>query len=52
MRNVFTKVAAAAALLAGVSTGANAYVILKITDFNATTLSGVTVSCNVALLAG
>ena len=37
MRKIFTKVAAAAAILAGASTGAQAYVVLTLTDFNATT---------------
>ncbi len=41
MRNVLTKLAAAAAVLAGASTSANAYVILTLTD----TFNAVSVSC-------
>ena len=39
MKDMFTKVAAAAAILAGASTGANAFVVLTLTDFDVTTNS-------------
>lgn len=39
MRNMFTKVAAAAAILAGASTSASAFVVLTLTDFDVTTNS-------------
>lgn len=48
MRNIFTKVAAAAALLAGVSTAAHAlpWVELTITDFNVTDSTAVSKTCS------
>lgn len=47
MRNMFTKVAAAAAILAGASTGAQAYVVLTLTDRNVTTSTNVAqVTCS------
>ena len=46
MRNMFTKVAAAAAILAGASTGANAFVVMTLTDVNVTDSTFVTLTCS------
>ena len=53
MRNVFSKVALAAAALVGASTSANAYVLLQLADLNPiTNVVQTIVSCNTSLAQG
>ena len=52
MRNMFSKVALAAATLIGVSTSANAYVYMKLADLTPALTIGASAECNTSLAQG